>query len=163
VAFWLFCRRRLTQPRGIDRIRLVQVIEGLHSMDGRGLRPRLLGEYVAVVVGGAVGAAFRYEVWTWRATPRWQLLSTFGVNVFGCLLVGAALGYLSGRRAPVTRAGLFGLACGLTTFGLYAFQAVTHRGAWNSVIYLVATPVFALIAMAVGAAITRPARTSPTL
>lgn len=85
-------------------------------------------------------------------------MSTFGVNVFGCLVVGAALGYLSGRPAPVARAGVFGLACGFTTFGVYAFHAVTHRGAWNSVVFALATPVAALIAMAVGAAITTPRR-----
>lgn len=83
-------------------------------------------------------------------------MSTFGVNVFGCLVVGAALGYLWGRPAPVARAAVFGLACGFTTFSLYAFHAVTHRGAWNSVVYLLATPVVALVAMALGAAITRP-------
>ena len=131
------------------------MIEGLQEADRR----RSVGEYVAVTVGGAVGAALRYEVWTWRATPRWQLMSMFGVNVFGCLVVGAALGYLWGRPAPVARAGLFGLACGFTTFSLYAFQAVTHRGAWNSVIYLLGTPVAALIAMALGAAITTPRST----
>ncbi|OZD71017.1 protein CrcB [Rhodococcus sp. 05-340-1] len=132
------------------------MIEGLQQADRR----RSVGEYVAVTVGGAVGAALRYEVWTWRASPRWLLMSTFGVNVFGCLVVGAALGYLWGRHAPVARAGLFGLACGFTTFGLYAFQAVTHRGAWNSVMYLVGTPVIALIAMALGAAITTPRSSS---
>ena len=134
------------------------MIEGLHSVDRHGSRRRSVGEYVAVTVGGAVGAALRYEIWTWRSTPRWLLMSTFGVNVFGCLVVGAALGYLWGRPAPVARAGFFGLACGFTTFSLYAFQAVTHRGAWNSVVYLLATPVVALIAMALGAAITTPSR-----
>ncbi|OZC83783.1 protein CrcB [Rhodococcus sp. 06-412-2C] len=128
------------------------MIEGLQGTDRR----RSIGEYFAVTVGGAVGAAMRYEVWTWRFTPRWLLMSTFGVDVFGCLVVGAALGYLSGRSAPVARAGMFGLACGFTTFSLYALQAVTHRGAWNSVVYLVFTPVIALIAMAIGAAVTRP-------
>ncbi|KQU47113.1 protein CrcB [Rhodococcus sp. Leaf278] len=128
------------------------MIEGLQGADRR----RSIGEYLAVTAGGAVGAAMRYEVWTWRVTPRWLLMSTFGVDVFGCLVVGAALGYLSGRPAPVARAGVFGLACGFTTFSLYALQAVTHRGAWNSVVYLVATPVIALIAMAIGAAVTRP-------
>ncbi|MGF0311981.1 fluoride efflux transporter FluC [Rhodococcus sp. IEGM1428] len=128
------------------------MIEGLQGTDRR----RSIGEYLAVTVGGVVGAAMRYEVWTWRFTPRWLLMSTFGVDVFGCLVVGAALGYLSGRSAPVARAGVFGLACGFTTFSLYALQAVTHRGAWNSVVYLVFTPVIALIAMAIGAAVTRP-------
>ncbi|OZD01805.1 protein CrcB [Rhodococcus sp. 06-235-1A] len=132
------------------------MIEGLQGADRR----RSVGEYAAVTVGGAVGAAMRYEIWTWRATPRWLLMSTFGVNVFGCFVVGAALGYLWGRPTPVPRAGLFGLACGFTTFSLYAFQAVTHRGAWNSVVYLLGTPVLALIAMALGVAITRP-RTTP--
>lgn len=144
----------LARPTCSTPIRLASVIEGLQGADRR----RSFGEYAAVTVGGAVGAVMRYEIWTWRSTPRWLLMSTFGVNVFGCLVVGAALGYLWGRAAPVARAGVFGLACGFTTFSLFALQAVTHRGAWNSVVYLVATPVLALIAMAIGAAITRPAR-----
>lgn len=119
---------------------------------------RSFAEFAAAAIGGAVGAGVRYEVWTYRWTPRWSLISMFGVNVLGCFLLGAALGYLSGRRVPVARAGLFGLACGFTTFSFYAYLGVTHRGAWNSVTYLAATPMLALAAMAVGALITRPVR-----
>ncbi len=85
------------------------------------------------------------------------MLSTFTINVAGCLLLGAALGYLSGRRSPVLRSGVLGLACGFTTFGFYALQGVTYDAAWRSVLYIVGTPLASVVALAIGALITRPA------
>lgn len=118
--------------------------------------PSRLVDSAAVAVGGAVGAVVRYEIWHWRDSPKWLLVNTFGINVFGCLLLGSALGYLSGSRAPIPRAGVTGLACGFTTFSFYALQGVTHDGAWNSVVYIVVTPVVAVAALAAGALVTRP-------
>lgn len=118
--------------------------------------PSRLVDSAAVAVGGAVGAVVRYEIWHWRDSPKWLLVNTFGINVFGCLLLGGALGYLSGSRAPIPRAGVTGLACGFTTFSFYALQGVTHDGAWNSVVYIVVTPVVAVAALAAGALVTRP-------
>ncbi|MGA9871767.1 MAG: CrcB family protein [Rhodococcus sp. (in: high G+C Gram-positive bacteria)] len=120
------------------------------------MTPPRLSESATVALGGAIGAVTRFEIWQWRDTPRWLLINTFGINVVGCLLLGAALGYLSGRPAPLLRAGVMGLACGFTTFGFYALQGVTHAGAWNSVAYIVVTPVVAVAALAVGALTTRP-------
>lgn len=74
--------------------------------------PSRLVDSAAVAVGGAVGAVVRYEIWHWRDSPKWLLVNTFGINVFGCLLLGGALGYLSGSRAPIPRAGVTGLAWG---------------------------------------------------
>lgn len=99
----------------------------------------------------------RFGVWQVRDTARWSMLSTFAVNVVGCLLLGAALGYLSGSRLPVVRAAVLGLACGFTTFGFYAVHGVTYDAAWHSVMYIVATPVLSVVALAAGALITRPA------
>lgn len=107
--------------------------------------------------GGAVGAVVRYEIWHWRDSPKWLLINTFGINVVGCVLLGAALGYLSGREATVARAAVIGLASGFTTFSFYALQGVTFDGAWKSVVYIVVTPVVAVVALAVGALVTRPA------
>lgn len=118
--------------------------------------PTRLTESAAVAVGGALGAVVRYEIWQWRDTPKWLLINTFGINVLGCLLLGSALGYLSGRPAPIPRAGVMGLACGFTTFSFYALQGITHDGAWNSVVYIVVTPVVAVAALAAGALVTRP-------
>lgn len=118
-------------------------------------------ESATVALGGAIGAVVRYEIWHWRDSPKWLLINTFGINVVGCLLLGAALGYLSGRPAPVLRAGVSGLACGFTTFSFYALQGITHDGAWSSVVYIVVTPVVAVAALAAGALVTRPVGTSP--
>nr|WP_300501330.1 hypothetical protein [uncultured Rhodococcus sp.] len=71
-------------------------------------------------------------------------------------VLGAALGYLSGTRTPVLRAAAIGLACGFTSFSFYALQGVTYDGAWNSVVYILVTPVVAVTALAAGALITRP-------
>ncbi len=111
---------------------------------------------VAVAVGGALGAVVRYEIWDRRESARWLLLSTFSVNVVGCLLLGAALGYLSGRAAPILRPLVVGTSCGFTTFSVYALQGVTHDNAWNSVVYIVVTPIAAVAALGIGALITRP-------
>lgn len=113
-------------------------------------------ESATVAVGGAIGAVVRYEIWHWRDSPKWLLINTFGINVLGCLLLGGALGYLSGHRSPIPRAAAFGLACGFTTFSFYALQGVTHDGAWNSVLYILVTPVAAVVALAAGALVTRP-------
>lgn len=114
---------------------------------------------VAVAVGGAVGAVLRFEIWRLRDTQRWLMMSTFVVDVAGCLLLGAALGYLSGRRSPVIRAAVLGVACGFTTFGFYALQGVTYDAAWHSVLYIVCTPIVSVAALGIGALITRPAAT----
>lgn len=109
-----------------------------------------------VAVGGAVGALVRYEIWHWRDAPKWLLIDTFGINVVGCLLLGAALGYLSGRSSHLARAAILGLASGFTTFSFYAVHGVTFDGAWKSVVYIVVTPVVAVVALAAGALVTRP-------
>lgn len=121
------------------------------------MSPITLPTGAAVAFGGAVGAVVRYEIWHWRDSPKWLLINTFGINVVGCVLLGAALGYLSGREATIARAAVIGLASGFTTFSFYALQGVTFDGAWKSVVYIVVTPVVAVLALAVGALVTRPA------
>lgn len=111
-------------------------------------------------LAGAVGAVVRFEIWQWRDTQKWLLVSTFGINAFGCLVLGAGIGYLSGRRAPVLRAALLGAATGFTTFSFYALQGVTYVAAWNSVVYLITTPIVCIAATGVGVLITRPPRTA---
>ena len=120
------------------------------------MKPARLPESAAVAVGGGVGAVVRYQIWQWRDTPKWLLINTFGINVFGCLLLGAALGFLSGRPAEIARAAVIGLACGFTTFSFYALQGATHDGAWDAVVYIVVTPVVAVAALAAGVLVTRP-------
>lgn len=117
-----------------------------------------LTRFGVAALAGAVGAVVRFEIWQWHDTQKWLLVSTFGINAFGCLVLGAGIGYLSGREAPVLRAALLGAATGFTTFSFYALQGVTYVAAWNSVVYLIATPIVCIAATAVGALITRPPR-----
>lgn len=123
------------------------------------MTPPSFAESVAVAVGGAVGAIVRYDIWQWLDSPKWLLVNTFGINVVGCLLLGATLGYLSGRPAPLLRATTMGVGCGFTSFSFFALRGVTYDGAWNSVVYIVVTPVVAVAALAVGALVTRPTGT----
>lgn len=104
---------------------------------------------LAVAAGGVVGALARFGLQT--AVPcRW---TTFAINVAGCLLIGALMPLLEGRRLlqPFVAPGILG---GFTTFSAYAVDASPVGPSWTAALYLAGTLAGALVAVWAGATLT---------
>lgn len=83
--------------------------------------------YLAIAIGGALGAFARYGVGAWLSFDGAHLLAgTLAVNVGGSLLLGLLVGWLETTRAPqAVRLGLtVGLCGGFTTFSALAYESV---------------------------------------
>ncbi|MGC4892522.1 FluC/FEX family fluoride channel [Micromonospora sp. DT31] len=120
-----------------------------------------------IAAGGVLGALARAGVQA--AVPRppggfpW---ATFSVNVTGCLLIGVLTAVLTARTAhPLTRPLLgVGVLGGFTTFSAYAVDAqrlLTAGAVGTSLVYLAATVLGALAAVAVGDTVTTRLLASP--
>lgn len=117
---------------------------------------------VIIAVGGATGAAARYLVGAAWPTPSDGFpFGTLGINVLGCALIGVLMVLItqvwSGQRLlrPFLGTGVLG---GFTTFSTYAvdiqrLMVDAHVGA--ALLYLVLTPVCALLAVWAAATTTR--------
>ncbi|MFF0468689.1 fluoride efflux transporter FluC [Micromonospora zamorensis] len=114
-----------------------------------------------IAAGGVLGALARAGLQ--HAAPHpptgfpW---ATFGINVAGCLLIGvlmAVLGHLDGGH-PLARPFLgVGVLGGFTTFSAYAVdiqQALVAGAPGTALAYLAATVLGALVAVALGDAVT---------
>ncbi|MCQ4120971.1 fluoride efflux transporter FluC [Rhodococcus tibetensis] len=113
------------------------------------------------MVGGAVGAAARCQLWRWWPDDIDEFpFTTFAINVMGCFVFGL-LFCLVPARGPV---GLirtfvvFGVMSGFTTFSFFAVQGVTLTSPRVGGLYLLVTPVAALGAAVVGARLGRQVR-----
>lgn len=90
--------------------------------------------YIAVMVGGAIGAFLRASVGAiWPVHP---MVATWGINVVGCLVLGFFNAYAarSGRVPETVRLGFgTGVMGGFTTFSTFSVQGVTlmQHGAWG--------------------------------
>lgn len=116
---------------------------------------------LVVAVGGVLGAWARYGLdvalptfavqWSW---------ATMLVNASGCLLIGVLMAWVETGRAPRLARPFLGVGVlgGYTTFSTYAVQ-VSELWADGrvelGVLYLVVTPVLALVCVAVGAGAAR--------
>lgn len=111
----------------------------------------------AVAAGGALGAAARHLAWErWPTAPGGLPLTTVIINVVGSAAIGVLLVVVSEqwphRRLlrPFLGTGVLG---GFTTFSAYAVDVqhlATTGQPFRAAVYLVATPVLALLAAAVG-------------
>lgn len=84
--------------------------------------------YLAVALGGAVGACARFALGTWLAVgPGRFPLATFCANALGCLLMGALYvalvekSLLSASLRPLLLVGILGA---FTTFSTFALEAL---------------------------------------
>lgn len=118
----------------------------------------------AVAAGGVIGALARYGAGLALPTaPGTFPLATFGVNVLGCLAMGALVAALARRphAHPLWRPFLgTGVLGGFTTFSTYAVDAdgLLAGSAPQFALglgYLVATAVIAIGAAALGARLVR--------
>lgn len=126
----------------------------------RDVPPSVLG---AIALGGALGASARYGVTT--ALPHGPgdfPLSTFLIDVSGCLLIGALVVLITevlGRPHRLARPFFgVGLLGGYTTFSAYTWEALTliDEGAVPvALTYLFGTLVAALVAVQLGVVTTR--------
>lgn len=87
--------------------------------------PKLWWQFLAVMSGGALGAALRYAVILAtgeRSHDAWPI-ATFIVNVLGCLLVGLLLGWLQDRPFELLRLFLIiGFMGALTTWSSFVVE-----------------------------------------
>jgi fluoride exporter len=89
-----------------------------------------LKQLFIVAFGGAVGSVLRYKLggFALHHTQAWNFpVSTFGVNVIGCLVIGvlAALVEHHDLFSPSIRLLLFtGLLGGFTTFSAFGYESV---------------------------------------
>ncbi|MFC4087856.1 CrcB family protein [Micromonospora sp. GCM10011541] len=110
----------------------------------------------AIAAGGVLGALARAGIQAaFPHPPTGFPWATFGINLAGCLLIGALMAVLGARPAhPLVRPFLgVGVLGGFTTFSAYAVdaqQAVTAGAAGIALAYLAATLVGALLAVQVG-------------
>jgi fluoride exporter len=111
-----------------------------------------------IALGGAVGAVARHGVGVaFPAEPYGFPWATFAVNVSGCLLIGVLMVLVArwphhALVRPFLGVGVLG---GYTTFSTYAVDV--HRLGLQvmTVIYLLGTPVVAVVATGLGMAVTR--------
>ncbi|GAA1095388.1 MULTISPECIES: hypothetical protein [Tsukamurella] len=111
-------------------------------------------ESAAVAAGGAVGAAITYYVQTHaddtgQGAASLPLVTLLLVGA-GCLAAGALLGGAGARLPRLPRALVIGLLCGITPVASYAAVGLTVHAGIGSAVFLVGTPVVALIAGVAG-------------
>jgi CrcB protein len=121
-----------------------------------------------IALGGALGAAARYELGSWihswagSAFP-W---GTFAINAIGSFLIGLTLHYLEGIAAtPELRALLtVGILGAFTTFSTFTYETIVliQDGAWpRAALYALGSLVVGLLAVGgglyLGARVLQPA------
>lgn len=116
----------------------------------------------AVAVGGAAGALARWAVAiAWPPGRTGFPWATLVINASGCLLIGVLMVFIGEVWAdarlvrPLLGTGVLG---GYTTFSAYTVDTVrlVHAGAAGAALmYLMATPVLALISVYLGTALGR--------
>lgn len=108
-----------------------------------------------VALGGAIGSVLRYLTVTAFGAP----LATVVVNVLGSLVMGALFVLLSSRAqlSPLLMTGVLG---GFTTFSAFSLDALKLWQAGQTAqaaLYVGASVVFSLLAVALGAALAKGA------
>jgi CrcB protein len=118
------------------------------------------GRVLAVIsLGGVLGSLGRYGLGLAFPTPHGFPLTTFAINVGGCLLMGVLMVYVNRRCAnrPLVRPFLgVGVLGGFTTFSTYEVDTVRLINAHEAGValaYLAGTLVAAIIAVYIGDAL----------
>lgn len=118
----------------------------------------MIQNLILVALGGAIGSVARFLTVTavGRLAPGWPW-GTWGVNVAGSFAMGVLFIALAPRPhwSPLLMAGILG---GFTTFSAFSLDALRlWQGGQplQGLAYVVASVVFSLIAVALGAALAR--------
>jgi len=117
-----------------------------------------LQRYLLIAAGGAIGAMLRYFIGALAAQrfgPRFPV-GTFSINVSACFLIGLILEYLNHHTGvnPAWRylfaIGFIGAYSTFSTFEWEIWSDITSGAFWMGMLYLVASLVVGLIAVALG-------------
>ena len=118
--------------------------------------------YLAVALGGALGALSRFGIGQWMADSGYAHLhpATFLVNVIGALLIGVL--FVGAERFTLSEPARLGLSVGFlgafTTFSAFSLQLLTDiqdGQVLRAVFYASATVFLCLISCLVGMELTR--------
>lgn len=108
---------------------------------------------IQIAIGGAIGSVLRYLTLSAVSAP----IGTLIVNVGGSLVMGVLFVILSSRVHPLLMTGILG---GFTTFSAFSLDTLKL---WQggqvlpALIYVCASVILSLIAVALGAALAREA------
>lgn len=118
--------------------------------------------YLAVAIGGALGALSRFGMGQWLADSGYAHLhpATFLVNVIGALLIGIL--FVGAERFTLSEPARLGMSVGFlgafTTFSAFSLQLLTdiqEGEVLRAVSYAAATVFFCLISCLVGVELAR--------
>jgi CrcB protein len=118
--------------------------------------------YLAVALGGALGALSRFGIGQWMADSGYAHLhpATFLVNVIGALMIGVL--FVGAERFTLSEPARLGLSVGFlgafTTFSAFSLQLLTDiqdGQVLRAVFYASATVFLCLISCLVGMELTR--------
>jgi CrcB protein len=108
---------------------------------------------IQIAIGGAIGSVLRFLTLSVVSAP----VGTLIVNVLGSLVMGALFVILSGRVHPLLMTGILG---GFTTFSAFSLDALKLWQGGHilpALVYVCASVILSLIAVALGAALARGA------
>lgn len=117
----------------------------------------MLATYVAVALGGAVGACARFGLAGIFKSP----MATLIANGVGCLLIGLLAGWLATRvelessLRPLLMTGFLGALTTYSTFSLEALSMLNEGKVTQAVGYIGATLLISLSACALGLSLAR--------
>lgn len=119
--------------------------------------------YVFIALGGALGSMARFWVGS-TVSDRMGTRFPFGtliINVSACLIIGLSLEFLN-RHADLNPSwrylvpiGFIGAYSTFSTFEWEAFANITNGAFWIALLYVVASLISGLIAVALGVALAR--------
>lgn len=113
--------------------------------------------YIAVALGGALGACARFALGNVFKSP----MGTLVANGLGCLLIGLVAGFLASRMQlndsirPFVITGFLGALTTYSTFSLEALEMLNEGKITQAVGYIGATLLISLSACALGLSMAR--------
>lgn len=119
----------------------------------------MINQYVAVALGGALGATIRFAVAIFCQKYFYSIagLATFTVNVTGCLCIGIMYVYFDlkhpGTSVLIRQFVIIGFLGAFTTYSSFSLDALKlfQQGQWlYSLVYVVVTLLLCLLATVIG-------------
>lgn len=123
-------------------------------------------DWLAVGIGGFVGAISRFQislwlsVWSTQKFGRVYPFGTFAVNIVGCLLIGILMAMAADKRIPDVWQKVLVTGClgSLTTFSTFSYETIglfRDDRPGLAALYVVANLAIGLIAVMIGMGIAR--------